>query len=552
LSGEAVNTLLALAVDPSGNAYVTGRTNSVRFPLTPGALFSAIGSPGDYTGFLTKLSANAAVVYSTYLGPDYTVAEAVVIDANNNAILAGTGTLPNLSAPVNVSQPPFILKLNQTGTQIISAAYLQNVYDFPTSIAMDAAGNIVIFGTTEGFTPTPGAYASPAITVNCNTTGGETNGSDGAFLLKLTPSFQTVNGAILSTPCGINPGSVALDSSGAAVVALSTGLGLPLRSPLLAGPTCSSESSAVAKLSPDGSSLQFATYLTGCGASAIAVAPDGSVYAGVGSDVLKFKTTNPAFSLDQISNAFSGNPGAVTAGGLYSLSGSGFPPVASVDLGLSPSQNLPTELEGVRVLFDGEPAQLLAVSPSRIVVAAPERLIRPQRDAVTPKVTSIQIAYNGSLSSPVWMPVAPSLPGLLTTDLLNVQPHANGPDGYVQNQDGTLNSPTNPAAKGSTIKLFVTGMGTTTPYALGGNIAESPAITPEASVYATWRAFSFEGPNPPETVQSIPGFVSSMFQIPLQVPSTQNSGRVTLGLQLQIAFSSYIPPASNIIGVYVK
>ena len=255
-----------------------------------------------------------------------------------------------------------------------------------------------------------------------------------------------------------------LDSSGAAILSMSTGLGLSLRSPLLAGPTCSYQSNAVAKLSPDGSSLHFATYLAGCGPPAIAVAPGGSIYAGVASEVLNFKTTNPAFSLDQISNAFSGDPSAVAAGGLYSLTGSGFPSVASIDLGLSPNQNLPTELEGVRVLFDGEPAQLLVVSPSRIVVAAPERLIRPVHGAASPKFTSIQISYNGFLSGAVWMPVASSLPGLLTTDLLNVQPHANGPDGYVQNQDGTLNSPTNPAAIGSTIKLFVTGMGATSPF----------------------------------------------------------------------------------------
>jgi uncharacterized protein (TIGR03437 family) len=552
LSGEAASTPTALAVDPSGDVYLTGRTNSASFPVTPGALFSSIGTPGDYTGFLTKLSTNAAVVYSTFLGPDYTVAEAIVVDANNEAILAGTGPLPSLPVPVNVSEPPFIVKLNQTATQIISGTYLENEYDLPSSLAMDAAGNIVILGTTEQFTPTPCAYATPATTVNCNSNGEGIDEDSEAFLLKLTPSFQTIYGALLSTPCGINPGKVALDSSGAATLSMSTGLGLPLRAPLLAGPSCSYESSGIAKLSPDGSSLQFATYLTGCGAPAIAVAPNGSIYAGVASSVFNFNATTRAFSLDQVSNAFSGDPSAVTPGGLYSLSGSGFPSVPSIDLGLNPSQNLPTELEGVEVLFDGEQAQLLEVSPSRIVVAAPQRLIRPVRGAAPPKFTSIQISYNGSLTSPVWMPVASSLPGLLTTDLLNVQPHTNGPDGYVQNQDGTLNSPTNPAAIGSTIKLFVTGMGATTPSVFAGNIAQSTAVNPDAPVYASWRTFSLEGPNPPETVLSIPGFVGSMFQIPLQVPSTETSGRVTLGLQLEIAFSDYIPPVSNVVGVYVK
>ena len=100
LGGEATNAPTALTVDPSGDLYVTGRTNSVSFPVTLGALFSGIGTPGDYTGFLTKLSTNAAVVYSTYLGPDYTVAEAILVDANDEAILAGTGIIPSLAAPI--------------------------------------------------------------------------------------------------------------------------------------------------------------------------------------------------------------------------------------------------------------------------------------------------------------------------------------------------------------------------------------------------------------------------------------------------------------------
>ena len=215
-------------------------------------------------------------------------------------------------------------------------------------------------------------------------------------------------------------------------------------------------------------------------------------------------------------------------------------------LPLNPAQNLPTEIEDVQVLFDGQPAQLLEVSPTRIIVAAPERLIRPVRDASPPKFTSIQISYKGSPSSPVWMPVASSLPGLFTTGQFDF-----GSDGYVQNQDGTLNSASNPAAKGSTITLFVTGMGATTPSLPSGNISTS-AIVPDQSVYASWRTFSFQGSNPPETVLSIPGFIAAIFQIPLQVPSTLTTGRVTVGLQFQLVLGDVIPPASNVIGVYVK
>jgi uncharacterized protein (TIGR03437 family) len=279
--------------------------------------------------------------------------------------------------------------------------------------------------------------------------------------------------------------------------------------------------------------------------------------------VLDLSVTNTAaISLNQISNAFSGDASAVTVGGLYSLSASGFQP-SSIDLGINPSENLPEQLGGLRVLFDDVAASILEIAPGRVIVAAPERLTRSRRLSASapPMFTSIRISYDGSLSSPVWMPVLASEPGLLTSDLLNPQPSPTFPDGYVQNQDGTLNSANNPAVVGSTIKLFVTGMGATTRAVAPGSIAQSTTISANTAVYATWQTFSFGGPNPPLAVYSIPGFVLSMFQIPLQVPaglenSEQSVGsgvfRVPVGLQFVLPAYGIIPPVSNLVGVYVK
>ena len=85
-----------IAVDASGNAYVTGRTSSSDFPTTPGAFQTTYGGAGECGGpcqdaFVSKLNvAGSALVYSTYLGgngDDY--GSGIAVDASGNAYVAG-------------------------------------------------------------------------------------------------------------------------------------------------------------------------------------------------------------------------------------------------------------------------------------------------------------------------------------------------------------------------------------------------------------------------------------------------------------------------------
>jgi uncharacterized protein (TIGR03437 family) len=555
VSGESANSASAIAVDTSGNVYVAGATNSTNFPVTSGVLGTSLAADSG-TGFLIKLSGTAAPVYSTYLGTAFTTAGAILVDANNQAIIAGTGPAPGLpTPPVSLSgnAPAFVVKLNQSASQAVSGIYLPIVNQgaTPLALAMDANGNLILFGTTffgSNFTSTPGAYSSSPSLSACTSEQFDSPNAGNAFLLKLDGStFQTIYTAQLGAACGIEAGAIAVDPSGAVVIAMTTGAGLALQNPLLAGPTCLGDSSAIAKISADGSTLQFATYLNSCGSPGVAIDADGSIVVGVtsnypggGAAVLNLGVPNAsAISLNQISNAFSGDQNAVVGGGLYTLTGYGFEP-APIDLGINPTSSLPLQLEGVKVLFDGEPASIVEVAPGRVIVSTPERLIRPVRGTVPPKFTSIRISYNGSLSNPVWMPVATALPGILTTGQLN--PSAAAADGHVQNQDGTLNSASNPAPVGSTIKLFVTGMGATM------------HSVPDMAVYSTWQSFIPDVKTVPLTVTAIPGYISSVFQVAVPVPaSIENRGpHVSVGLQFQLAVSDYIPPASNLIGVYIK
>jgi uncharacterized protein (TIGR03437 family) len=236
-----------------------------------------------------------------------------------------------------------------------------------------------------------------------------------------------------------------------------------------------------------------------------------------------------------------------------------------VDLGINPSQDLPLELSGVQVKFDGVPAAILSTAPGQIIVAVPQDLLIPDtRGRAVEKgrgnaavLASVQVVYNGVASNPAWMPVSKSLPGLLTLDFPNLP--SSSPDGNVRNQDGTQNDVNHPAALGSTITLFATGMGATNPVVAPGSVAQSLTILPVTPVYSTWQTGAPGMLPPPENVFSVPGFVSSMFQIQVQVPSSVQGlhvgngvTRATVGLQFAIILADEIPPVSNIVGVYVK
>jgi hypothetical protein len=108
LSGSGVDIGHGIAVDSTGNAYVTGITNSTSFP-TAGALQNTYGGgtcPGGYTysragpcidAFVAKLNANgSALLFGTYLGGSWADGGlAIAVDGSNNAYVTGSTSSRN-------------------------------------------------------------------------------------------------------------------------------------------------------------------------------------------------------------------------------------------------------------------------------------------------------------------------------------------------------------------------------------------------------------------------------------------------------------------------
>lgn len=580
IGGEANNTPTAIAMDGAGNVYLVGNTDSQSFPVSAGALVSTLQA-GSYTGFLVKLSYASTALYSTYLGTSYTSASSVLVDSAGEVVVGGTGTVPGTTPPSPNFSSAFLMKLSGSGQQVLASAYIQGASSL-SALATDSLGDIYAYGAGTPGT-TAGAYAAPAVLTTCTASVYDLPLMTAVYVAKLAAAdWKPLFTAGLTSPCGIATGAMMVDTTGAAIIGMATDQGLPLRHPLLAGPTCDDTSSAIAKLSPDGSTLVFSTYLDDCDAPAVALSPDGSVYAGVSAGgtvisggvrapagVLHMDATNfPPVSLDQILNALSGDAGAVAENGLYAITGTGFAPPATTP-SLTPSGDLPASLGGVQVYFDGVATPILGIAPGSVIMVAPQPPPERLRPGTIPPFRAVQLMWNGVASNPVWIPAATSRPGLLTRNfpaLLPVPISTNELyfDAYALNQDGTVNDAAHPAAAGSTLTLFATGMGATNPPVVPGSVAHSAGSVPVVPIWSSFDQFdlSISMSPPADPASTVPGYVSALFQVQVPVPAnlqnlagtTDTNGvlRTGVNLQYQLYFEAYAPPASNRVGVYLK
>ena len=121
-----------IAVDTSGNAYVTGSTTSTNFPTTPGAFQTSPGGGND--AFVTKLNpTGTALVYSTYLGgSNDDIGYGIAVDTSGNAYVTGFTLSTNFPTTPGAYQTTFgggdfdafVTKLNPTGTALVYSTYL--------------------------------------------------------------------------------------------------------------------------------------------------------------------------------------------------------------------------------------------------------------------------------------------------------------------------------------------------------------------------------------------------------------------------------------------
>lgn len=223
LGGSGTDGNPDLALDASGNAYVTGRTHSLNFP-TANALQGA--NAGGADAFISKLNATgSALIYSTYLGgsgdenvvfPNLTSVRGgyLALDAAGNVTVTGVTTSTNFPTTPNAFQPlqaglgdVFVATLNATGSALTYSTYLGGSdTDMARAIAVDRMGHAYVTGVTlsQNFPIAAGAFQS-------------VRAADAdAFVTKLTVVVEV---AIDIKP-GSFPNSINLGSGGTVPVAI--------------------------------------------------------------------------------------------------------------------------------------------------------------------------------------------------------------------------------------------------------------------------------------------------------------------------------------------
>jgi len=224
-------------------------------------------------------------------------------------------------------------------------------------------------------------------------------------------------------------------------------------------------------------------------------------------------TTGPVFSASGVVNAASFQGGAVAPGEIVTIFGSGIGPATLVGLQVTPSRMVDSNLADTRVLFDGVAAPLIYVSAGQLSAVVPYGVAGKTS-------TQVQIEYRGARSAAVSLPVAASAPGIFTLD-------ATGRgQGAILNQDGSVNSASRPAARGSVVVLFCTGEGQTEPSVADGTLAGDVLPRPRLPVSVQI------GGLPAEVLYAgaAPGLVAGVLQVNAKIAEGVASGALSISL----------------------
>ena len=302
-----------IAVDSTGNVYITGYTKSTNFPTSTGAFQTTLA--GNYDAFLTKYNSTGNLMYSTYLGGSGSdSANGNALDNAGNIYITGYTASTNFPTTDGVYQTSnaggndvFVTKFNSDGRLVYSTYLGGTSNDNGNSIAVDSSGNAYITGQTKSmnFPTTTGAYITTFIGSEYDAYVTKLN-SDGTTLL-----YSTYLGGSASNSIETEMG-IAVDNEGNAYVTGNTNSG---DFPVTSGAYQTNNKGGfqgdviLTKLNTNGTGLFYSTYLGGSGndyGRAVALDSEGNVYMTGSTNSANFPVTNGAYQSTRTSTSQEG------------------------------------------------------------------------------------------------------------------------------------------------------------------------------------------------------------------------------------------------------
>ncbi len=465
-----LNNPQGLALDPAGNLYIADTGNNVIRRVSPSGQITTVagtgelGNAGDFGPAVQAQLFNPNAVALDRAGNLY------IADSANNRIrvVDGSGTIRNLAGDPG-GQPGYA---GDNGPP--SSAKLR----YPRALAVDEAGDIFV---SDYFNCVIRRISPAANTItlvagkpqSCGYAGDGGAARQAQFNLPAGLALDRFHNLYIADY--LNNVVRVVTASG--VVARVAGNGQPGFSGD-GGPATAASLSAPRDL---------------------AVGADGSIYLSDQDNSAVRQLSPQTVAITNVVNAASQSGGPVAPGEIISIMGALLGPQPGESAAIT-NGALPTAASGVRVLFDGIAAPLLYVSASQINAIVPYELAGRA-------TAQIQVESGGFRSAPFLASLREAAPGIFT-----ISGSGSG-QGAIVNQDGTLNSAENPAARGAIVSIYATGEGAIQPAPATGRIAAGPPATPVLPV-----SVAIEGLAAPVLYAGPAPMAAGLLQVNVRIP----------------------------------
>ncbi len=477
---------IAVAVDSFGNLFIADASNNrIRKVSASGIITTVVGD--GFSGF----SGDGGAATSASLDP-----YGIAVDFSGNLYIADTVN----NRIMKVSTSGIITTVAGNGSLGFSGdggPATSATMNIPSGIAVDSSGNLFIVDSNNN------RIRKVSTSGTITTVAG--NGSLGF----------SGDGGTATLASFYYPSSIAVDSSGNLYIA--DGWNNRIRKVSTNGLIATVAGSGYA--GPGGAGFSGDD---GPPTSATLSQPFGVAMDASGNLFIADTTNNrirevqTVSALSGIQNAANYATTAVSPGEIVILYGAEMGPTALTGLQVdSASGLLKTTVGGTTVLFNGIPAPIVYTSAGQISVIVPYEI-------ASTGTADILVNYQGNNVAAGTVAVASSAPGIFTVNSGTGQAAA-------LNQDGSVNSVSNPAAAGSTIVLYLTGEGQTTPSGVDGKIASvtpypAPVLPVTVTIGGQTAMDAYAG--------AAPGEVAGVMQINATIPTGVTGNAVPVSVQV--------------------